>query len=52
MSDDLFDGKPWFVTLKARACRWDGDKKFWHITVTGDVVFKDEIVWLKGNVYG
>lgn len=39
-------------TLKARAYRWDGDKKCWHITVTGDAALKDEIVWLKGNVYG
>jgi DNA polymerase-3 subunit epsilon len=23
-----------------------------HITVTGDEALKDEIVWLKGNVYG
>jgi DNA polymerase-3 subunit epsilon len=39
-------------TLKARAYRWDGDKKCWHITVTGDEALKAEVVWLKSNVYG
>jgi len=38
--------------LKARSYRWDGDKKCWHITVTGDVVLKAEVAWLKTNVYG
>jgi DNA polymerase III subunit epsilon len=38
--------------LKARSYRWDGDKKCWHITVTGDEALKAEVVWLKSNVYG
>jgi len=38
--------------LKARYYRWDGDKKCWHITVTGDDAIKDEVAWLKSNVYG
>jgi len=37
--------------LKARSYRWDGDKKCWHITVTGDELLKDEVSWLKTNVY-
>jgi len=37
--------------LKARGYRWDGDKKSWHITVTGDDLLKPEVTWLKGNVY-
>ena len=32
-------------TLKARAYRWDGDKKCWHITVTGDESLKAELAW-------
>jgi DNA polymerase-3 subunit epsilon len=39
-------------TLKARAYRWDGDKKCWHITVTGDESLKAEVAWLKSSVYG
>lgn len=39
-------------TLKARAYRWDGDKKCWHITVTGDDALKAEVAWLKSSVYG
>lgn len=39
-------------TLKARAYRWDGDKKCWHITVTGDEALKAEVAWLKSSVYG
>jgi len=39
-------------TLKARSYRWDGDKKSWHITVTGDEALKAEVVWLKSSVYG
>ena len=39
-------------TLKARAYRWDGDKKCWHTTVTGDDAIKAEVAWLKSNVYG
>lgn len=39
-------------TLKARSYRWDGDKKCWHITVTGDTLLKDEVAWLKSSVYG
>ena len=38
--------------LKARGYRWDGDKKCWHITVTGDDLLKPEVTWLKGSVYG
>lgn len=38
--------------LKARSYRWDGDKKCWHITVTGDNALKAEVVWLKSSVYG
>lgn len=38
--------------LKARNYRWDGDKKCWHITVTGDDAIKSEVAWLKSNVYG
>lgn len=38
--------------LKARSYRWDGDKKCWHITVTGDEALKAEVAWLKTNVYG
>ena len=38
-------------TLKARAYRWDGEKKCWHITVTGDEALKAEVVWLKSSVY-
>jgi len=39
-------------TLKARSYRWDGDKKCWHITVTGDESLKAEVAWLKNSVYG
>ncbi len=39
-------------TLKARAYRWDGEKKCWHTTVTGDEAIKAEVVWLKSSVYG
>lgn len=39
-------------TLKARAYRWDGDKKSWHITVTGDDAIKAEVAWLKSSVHG
>lgn len=38
-------------TLKERAYRWDGDKKSWHTTVTGDDAIKAEVAWLKSNVY-
>ncbi|MHB1117726.1 3'-5' exonuclease [Sideroxydans sp.] len=38
-------------TLKARAYRWDGDKKCWHLTVFGDDTLKEEMGWLKSNVY-
>jgi DNA polymerase-3 subunit epsilon len=36
--------------LKARAYRWDGDKKCWHKTLEGGLM-KDELAWLKQNVY-
>jgi len=38
--------------LKARAYRWDGDKRCWHKTVTGPVSLKEETEWLKTEVYG
>lgn len=37
--------------LKARAYRWDAEKKCWHTTVTGDEAVKAEVAWLKSNVY-
>ncbi|MES2534706.1 MAG: 3'-5' exonuclease [Pseudomonadota bacterium] len=43
-----FDSKE---LLKARAYRWDGDKKCWHKTLEGGLM-KDELAWLKQNVYG
>ena len=42
---------PWDI-LKSRGYRWDGEKKCWHTTVTGDEAIKDEAGWLKCNVYG
>jgi DNA polymerase-3 subunit epsilon len=39
-------------TLKAKGYRWDGDKKCWHTTVTGDDEIKAEAAWLKESVYG
>ena len=38
--------------LKAKGYRWNGDKKCWHNTLTGDDAIKEEVVWLKDNVYG
>ena len=38
--------------LKANGYRWNGDKKCWHNTLTGDDAIKEEVVWLKDNVYG
>lgn len=38
--------------LKARSYRWNGDRKCWHSTVTGDDAIKAEVAWLKSNVYG
>lgn len=38
--------------LKARAYRWNADRKCWHITMTGDDAIKAEVAWLKNNVYG
>lgn len=37
--------------LKAQGYRWDGDKKCWHTTLTGDEAIKAEVAWLKSNVY-
>ncbi len=37
--------------LKARAYRWDADKKSWHTTVSGDDALKAEVAWLKSSVY-
>lgn len=39
-------------TLKAKGYRWDGDKKCWHTTVTGDEEIKAEVAWLKEIIYG
>lgn len=38
--------------LKARGYRWDGERKCWHHTVTGDDAIKAEVAWLKSHVYG
>lgn len=38
-------------TLKARGYRWDGDKKCWHNTLTGDEAVKAEVAWLKSEIY-
>ncbi len=38
--------------LKARSYRWDGEKKCWHVTVSGDEAIRAEVDWLKENVYG
>jgi DNA polymerase-3 subunit epsilon len=38
--------------LKARGYRWNGDKRCWHTTVTGDEAIKDEAAWLKIDIYG
>lgn len=38
-------------TLKARGYRWDGDKKCWHHTLTGDEAVKAEVAWLKSDIY-
>ena len=37
--------------LKARAYRWDADKKSWYTTVSGDDALKAEVAWLKSSVY-
>lgn len=37
--------------LKARGYRWDGDKKCWHHTLTGDDAVKAEVAWLKSDIY-
>jgi DNA polymerase-3 subunit epsilon len=37
--------------LKSRGYRWDGDKKCWHNTVSGDDAIKAEVSWLKSHVY-
>jgi DNA polymerase-3 subunit epsilon len=38
--------------LKSRGYRWDGDRKCWHTTVTGDDAIKDEMDWLKIHIFG
>lgn len=38
--------------LKAKGYRWNGDKKCWHNTLTGDDAIKNEVSWLKANIYG
>lgn len=37
--------------LKGRGYRWDAEKKVWHTTVTGDDAIKDEVAWLKSEIY-
>lgn len=37
--------------LKAKGYKWNGDKKCWHNTLNGDEAVKEEIVWLKDNIY-
>ena len=37
--------------LKSRGYRWDGERKSWHTTVTGDEAIKDETCWLKSHIY-
>lgn len=37
--------------LKAKGYRWNGDKKCWHNTLTGDDAIKSEVSWLKANIY-
>jgi len=39
-------------TLKAKGYRWNGDKKCWYNTLTGDDAIKSEVTWLKANIYG
>lgn len=36
--------------LKEKGYRWNGDKKCWHNTLTGDDAIKEEVAWLKDNV--
>ena len=38
--------------LKQRGYWWDGDKKCWRYTVTGDDAIVAEAAWLKSDVYG
>lgn len=38
--------------LKAKGYRWNGEKKCWHNTLTGDDAIKSEVVWLKDKIYG
>ena len=37
--------------LKAHAYRWDAEQKCWHKTVSVEEG-KEEVAWLKANVYG
>ena len=43
-----FDSKD---TLKARAYRWDPDKRSWHKSLSSDKALEEEIDWLKRKVY-
>ena len=43
-----FDSKE---LLKARAYRWDAERRCWHRTLSGELM-KAEIAWLKAHVYG
>ena len=44
-----FDAKD---TLKARAYRWDAEKRVWHTRLTDETQLTAECVWLKTAVYG
>lgn len=47
-TDSPFETKD---TLKSRGYRWDGEKKCWHTTVSGEDAVNEELGWLKTNVY-
>jgi len=38
--------------LKAKGYRWNGEKKCWHNTLTGDDAILNEVSWLKEIIYG
>jgi DNA polymerase-3 subunit epsilon len=44
-----FDAKE---ALKARAYRWDAEKRVWHTRLTDETQLAAECVWLKTAVYG
>lgn len=37
--------------LKGRGYRWNGEKKSWHTTVSGNDAILEEVAWLKAEVY-